>query len=380
MKILFIATVTEHINAFHLPYLKWFKEQGWEVHVAAKGGHGVSYCDKKHDISIERSPFRADNIKAYFQLKAILKTEKYDIIHGHTPMGGILARLCGKRHINNGTKVMYTAHGFHFYKGAPLINWLLYYPIEKWLSAYTDALITINHEDYELAKQKMKAKSIYYVPGVGVDTDKFSSSRVSKDEKRTELNIPLNAAVLISVGELNKNKNHQVIIKAIAELKNGKQQIDRRIEASFPNDDLYYIICGQGILNKELQELCKQLRVHNHVIFLGQRTDIADLLNMSDIFVFPSLREGLPVSLMEAMAAGLPCVVSKIRGNVDLIEDGVGGFLCEGNIPGVYAYAINAIIHSESFRNSMAENNKTAVQKFSLPVVMEKLKEIYLSQ
>jgi len=380
MKILFIATVTEHINAFHLPYLKWFKEQGWEVHVATKGAHGISYCDKKHDISIERSPFKIGNIKAYFELKKIIKTEKYDIIHGHTPMGGILTRLCGKKHRKNGAKIMYTAHGFHFYKGAPLINWLLYYPIEKWLSLFTDALITINHEDYELAKQKMGVKNIYYVPGVGVDTDNFATSGVSNEEKRAELNIPLDATVLISVGELNRNKNHQAIIKAIAELKNGKQQIDRRIEASLPNDDLYYIICGQGILNKELQALCKQLRVHDHVIFLGQRTDIADLLHMSDIFVFPSLREGLPVSLMEAMAAGLPCVASKIRGNVDLIEGGAGGFLCEGNSPGVYAYAIDAIVHSENFRNSMAENNKTAIQKFSLSVVMEKMKEIYLSQ
>ena len=360
MKVLFIATVTEHIKAFHLPYLRWFKEQGWEVHVAAYGDDEIPYCDRKHNISVQRSPFRLSNIKAYFQLKAVLKNEKYDIIHGHTPMGGVLTRLCGKKHRKNGTRVIYSAHGFHFYKGAPVLNWLLYYPMERWLSKHTDTLITTNHEDYELAKRKMKAKNIYYVPGVGVDTGRFASAAVDRESKRSELGIPADATVLISVGELNKNKNHEVMIKAVAALN---------------KPGVHYCIVGKGGFEPYLKKLSAAPGIN--VRLLGYRTDIADLLHMADIFVFPSLREGLSVSLMEAMAAGLPCVVSGIRGNVDLIEHSKGGFTCGTADIGGYVDAVKKIMKNPELKKNMGEYNKTAVQGFSLAVVMEKLKEIY---
>jgi len=359
MKVLFIATVTEHIKAFHIPYLKWFKEQGAEVHVATFGDEEIPYCDVKHNISVARSPFRLDNIKAYNQLNAILKKEKYDIIHGHTPMGGILTRLCGKKYRKNGTSIIYTAHGFHFYKGAPLLNWLLYYPTEKWLSKYTDKLITINKEDYELAKQKMKAKNTYYVSGVGIDTNKFAASTARKETKRDELGIPYDATVFVSIGELSKRKNHHTTIKAIKEsnIENG-----------------YYIIVGRGDLDKELKDLCKSLGIEEQVLFLGYRKDTADLLHMSDVFLFPSLQEGLPVALMEAMAAGLPCVASTIRGNTDLMEDGKGGFLCSTNDVKEYARAIEKIIESAG---DMGKYNQTKVKEFDIAAVMEQMKEMY---
>ena len=442
MKILFIATVTEHINAFHIPYLKWFKEQGWEVHIATHGNGEILYCDNKHNISIERSPFSLGNLKAYFELKSILKEEKFDIIHGHTPMGGMLARLCGKsyrkRQISDdtsgigdaidtnidsdttrqfGTRVIYTAHGFHFYKGAPLINWLIYYPVEKVLSKYTDDLITINHEDFAFAKKKMNAKNIHYVPGVGVDTKKFSAisseahAEILKSEKRKELNIPESAIVLISVGELNKNKNHNVVLEVLAQLKSeyhnhesntfnkshvhsdsyvDNDNIDHKNhinEATANPDNLYYFICGSGLLQESLKSLAESLQLQTNVLFLGQRADVAELLNMSDIFVFPSLREGLSVSLMEAMASGLPCIASNIRGNVDLIENEKGGLLCNAgtsskastsNTTLEYAEAIKTLMANESLRNSMGAHNKEVIQKFDIEVVMKQMQKIYL--
>jgi len=448
MKILFVATVTEHINAFHLPYLKRFKEQGWEVHVATHGDGDILHCDKKHNISIERSPFKFDNLRAYFQLKSILKEEKFDIIHGHTPMGGMLARLCGKKYrkkrvtdtgnkniagaigtnsVGNmarqsGMRIIYTAHGFHFYKGAPLINWLVYYPVEKLLSKYTDDLITINREDFDLAKRKMKAKTLHYMPGVGIDVSIFSAhntlknigessgSNISADApseplklaKRRELNIPENATVLISVGELNKNKNHSVVIRALAKLKNERNNNSVSggdIGNNINNDggvnaaNLYYVICGNGVLQESLRSLAKSLDLQNNVLLLGQRKDIAELLHMSDIFVFPSLREGLPVSLMEAMASGLPCIVSDIRGNVDLIEHEKGGFLCGSgansstvgtnkvNKPHTileYAEAIKTLMADKQLRKRMGEYNKEAVKQFDMEVVMKLMQEIYL--
>ena len=433
MKILFIATVTEHINAFLLPYLKWLKEQGWEVHVATHCDGDILYCDKKHNISIERSPFKFGNLKAYFELKSILKKEKFDILHGHTPMGGMLARLCGKKYRKNRafytknnnnadvtktpyTRILYTAHGFHFYKGAPLINWLVYYPVEKLLSKYTDDLITINREDYDLAKRKMKAKITHYVPGVGVDVSKFSAcntlndtceicgSNISADTpseflkltKRRNLNIPENATVLISVGELNKNKNHSVVIRALAKLKsecnnncvsNGDIGNNIDNDGGFNAANLYYVVCGKGVLQENLKSLAKSLDLQNNVLLLGQRTDIAELLHMSDIFIFPSLREGRPVSIMEAMASGLPCIVSNIRGNVDLIEHEKGGLLCNAGkanettasstVSG-YANAIKTLVADVDLRQSLGEYNKKAVKQFDIDVVMKLMQEIYL--
>ena len=362
-KCLFVATtIRGHIKVFHIPYLKWFKEQGWEVHVAAKDDGDIPYCDKKHNIAIERSPLKLGNVKAYFQLKNIIKTEKYDIVHGHTPMGGVLTRLCGKGQRKNGTKIMYTAHGFHFFKGAPLINWIVYYPIEKWLSKYTDSLITINNEDYELAKRRMRAKKIWYIPGIGVDTEKFLGPTVDREAKRRELGIPVDAVVMISIGELIKRKNHKAAIQAIS-----------RID----DENLYYVICGRGELKDYLLNLSRNLKVEDRVLFLGFRTDTVDLLHMSDVFLFPSLQEGLPVALMEAMSAGLPCVVSKIRGNVDLIEHGRGGFLCEVDDVGKYFKAAIELIDNPALRQNIGEHNKSFIQKFSLKVTLNTMKEIY---
>ena len=184
-KILYCATVDYHFKAFHLPYMKWFKEQGWDVHVAASGTLDLPFTDQKFDIPIKRSPFDIQNIKAFKELKRIIDQNQYEIIHCHTPLGGVLARFAAKQARKTGTKVIYTAHGFHFCKGAPITSWLVYYPIERYLSRFTDSLITINSEDYQLAKNhRFHAKQIEHVHGVGVDTERFKPHKeVKKVEK-----------------------------------------------------------------------------------------------------------------------------------------------------------------------------------------------------
>ena len=293
-KVLFIATVVKlHIMVFHIPYLEWFKKNGYEVHVAARNDYEnkeecyIPFCDKFFDLPFERSPMRKDNIYAYKELKNIIDINSYDIIHCHTPLGGALGRLAAQNAQKKGTKVIYTAHGFHFFKGAPLINWLAYYPVERWLARYTDVLITINKEDYDRAKG-FKANKIEYVPGVGIDIDKFRNIEVNKVEKRSSIDVDANDFMIISVGELNKNKNHKVIISAIAKLKN------RRIK---------YVLCGQGPLENQLRELANALGVEDQIRFLGFRKDIPELMHVADLFAFPSYREGLSLSLMEAMAS-----------------------------------------------------------------------------
>lgn len=352
---------------FHIPYLEWFKKNGYEVHVAARNDYDnkdeciIPFCDRFHDLPFERSPIRKNNLQVYKDLKNIIDTEQYEIIHCHTPMGGAIGRLAARSARKKGTKVIYTAHGFHFFKGAPLVNWLAYYPAERWLAKYTDVLITINTEDYEIAK-KFKVNRIEYVPGVGIDTDKFKNIEVNRTEKRESLGVSEDDFMIISVGELNKNKNHQVIIRAIAKLRNEK---------------IKYVLCGQGPLETELRELAKELDVENQVKFLGFRKDVPDLMKVADLFAFPSYREGLSLSLMEAMASGLPVVCSEIRGNTDLIEDGKGGYLVEPSDVEGFAKYIKELIEDSRLKSEFGDFNHKKIENYSIENVLKEMEEIY---
>lgn len=362
-KILFCSNVISHINAFHLPYMKWFQGQGWKVHVATNGDMELPYCNKKHNISIQRSPFKAKNIKAYYQLKKIFKKENYDIIHCHTPMGGVLARLAACASMKNGTKVVYTAHGFHFFKGAPLQNWLIYYPIEKYLARYTDVLITINTEDFARAKN-FKAKRVEYVSGMGVDTEKFSTAVIDRVQKREELGISNDTFVILSVGELNKNKNHEVVIRAIAKLDNLNVQ---------------YLICGIGPLESHLRSVANQLGIEKQVKLFGFRNDIAEICRAADIFTFPSKREGLGLAALEAMASGLPIVTSNVHGIVDYSVEGVTGFSCRPYDIDEFAAKMKKLADDAKLRKMIGAHNVQAVKRFDVNYTVKIMKEIYSS-
>jgi len=369
-KVLFVATVVKlHIMVFHLPYLEWFKKNGYEVHVVARNDYEnkdeckIPFCDKFYDLPFGRLPFNKNNVHVQRELKKIIDGNKYELVHCHTPMGGAIGRLAAREARKNGTKVFYTAHGFHFFKGAPIKNWLFYYPIEKWLSKYTDVLITINNEDYQKAKKSFKAERVEYIPGVGLNTKKFASVKIDKLAKRKELSLPEDAFVVFSVGELNKNKNHEIIIKALAELNNSK---------------IHYIICGQGPLENYLKNLIKEMGLEKQIHLLGFRRDIAEICKASDMFAFPSLREGLSVALMEAMGAGLPIVCSNTRGNTDLIEDGKGGYLVEPDDVEGFAYNINRIANSTLLlREKMSIENHSTIKQFDINNVLLKMINIY---
>lgn len=370
-KVLFVANVVKtHIMEFHIPYLKMFKEMGWETAVAARNDYEnpadcvIPYCDIYYNIPFERNPLKPGNLKAYKELKHIIDEGEYDIVHCHTPVGAMLTRLAAKQARRKGTKVFYTAHGFHFYKGAPAINWILYYPVEKWLSRYTDVLITINKEDYERAKT-FKASKVCYVPGVGIDLKKFNEGYVNKEQKRREIGVSANDFVLLSVGELIPRKNHEVVIRALSVLK----QLDKLIH-------IEYVICGRGAYEIDLKKLAEELDVADHVHFLGYRNDISEICNCADLFVFMSHQEGLPVALMEAMACGLPAVCSNIRGNTDLIEDGVTGLLAN-NTPEEVAESISKMKSDTALRNRMASVALQKIKQFDLSSVEDEMSKIY---
>ncbi len=362
-KVLFVASITGHITAFHIPFLELLKKSGYEIEVAAKGEREIPFCDKHYEIGFERNPFKLANIAAYKKIKKTIKDGGYDLIHCHTPVAAFLTRMAARKVRKNGTKVIYTAHGFHFYKGAPFINWLVYFPVE-WISSFlTDVLITINKEDFRFAKKYLHAKHVEYVPGVGVNTDKVDNAIVERDAKRSELGIGTGETVILSVGELNDNKNHEAAIRAIAQLK---------------EENVTYLVCGKGGKKEFLEALARDLGVK--LVLPGHRKDIGEILKCADIFVFPSKREGLPVSVMEAMAAGLACIVSKIRGNTDLIHDGKGGYLVNPHNIGDMADAMDKLIKDEQLRKEMGAYNICAVEPFILKNVIKQMQKIYLGE
>lgn len=363
-KVLFTATVVKtHINVFHLPYLKWFKEQGYEMHVAAKNDFVnepciIPNCDQYYDINFTRFPFSKANIKAYKQLKKLIQENNYDIIHCHTPVAGVLTRLAARKSKN--TTVIYTAHGFHFFKGAPLLNWLIYYPIERFCARYTDKLITINKEDYGRAKRfKLRNNGkVYYVPGVGINLEKIQNLKVDIKQKKKELGISKNIPILLSVGELNKNKNHEAVLQALSKLK---------------DKNFIYLICGRGVLKEYLERKIQELHLENKAKLLGYRSDVIKILKTADLFIFPSKREGLPVSVIEAMAAGLPVIASNVRGNRDLVKQ---ENLFEPNDVKTLTSLIEKrfdVMENDGFRKETYTN----LEQYSLTNVLKQMAEIY---
>ena len=350
-KILYTATVLSHLQLFHQPFMKLMKEHGYQVDAASDTTPFTNKdlaCDNSFDVCFPRNPFSLKTFKAYKQIKKIIQENNYDIIHCNSPTASILTRLAARK---SKAKVIYMAHGFHFFKGAPLLNWLLFYPAEKFTSRFTDILVTINNEDYQIAKKHFHAKKIILLPGVGLDTSKFNNDRTYNNTDNINL---------LSIGELNKNKNHQIVIKVLA---------------NCPKN-IHYHICGEGPLRNELLELAKKLKVNLHLE--GYQANVKTFLDQADIFVFPSLREGLPKSVMEAMANGLPCIVSNVRGNHDLI-DPKGGFVVS-NKEEEYTAAIKSLATSSELRKSQGEYNKEKVKKYDIKNILPLMEDIYFNK
>lgn len=368
MRIIYITTVSSTVNAFFKPHIEMLINAGHGVDIACNEDlpmdefYKLLGCNYYH-IDFSRSPLSKDNIKAYGQLKKVIENGNYDIVHCHTPNASVVTRLvCRNFRKKNGLKVFYTAHGFHFYKGAPKLNWMVYYPIEKFCSRFTDKLITINQEDYALAKKKFKAKEVCYVPGVGVDLSRFEDVQVDRNAKRREIGVPEDAVLLLSVGELNENKNHQIIVRALARLND-------------PN--IHYAIAGIGDKKEYLIALAKELGVEEQIHLLGFRKDIPELNYISDLFCFPSHREGLGLSAIEAMFCGLPIVTSNMHGINDYSENGVTGYKCAPDDIDGFADALQNLIDNPSLRKNMGEYNVHRAKKYEVASINASMREIY---
>ena len=363
-RVLFVAKEDSHIRNFHLPYMKWFQEQGWEVHVACNGEPGISCCDREYLVPFERNPLSWSNRRAIRMMRKLLRDNQYDIVHCHTPSAAAVTRWAARKlSAASSMKIIYTAHGFYFHRGGPWYSWLLYYPVEKYLSRYTDLLITMNEEDYLLAGNKFSHGVTVYIPGVGVDLRQYSATAVDRQAKRREFGISDNDFVIISVGELDQRKNHQQVIKALALMEE--------------RSDIYYLICGRGEREDSLKKLASDAKVN--LILAGYRSDVPEVLAAADLFIFPSLREGLPRALMEAMAAGVPVIASDIRGNNDLIEHGVEGMLFPLGNTAALREQISYMRRNPAKAEQMVAAARIKLQRFSLAEVMEQMIALYRS-
>lgn len=382
---LFVTTTASMIDQFNRGNIDILKKMGYEVHIACNlaAGNTTSkesthkFIEDMHkegvkvfDYPFTRSPFAyGKNLRLSLKLRKQIKKYRYKIIHCHTPVGGVVARIASAFIVKKwGGRVIYTAHGFHFYHGAPLKNWLIFYPIEREMSWLTDTLITINSEDYSRVKKSFHARQIIYVPGVGVNTDVYSAEGVSiqtKKELRKKIIPEIQSedkTIYLSVGELNENKNHSIIIEALGRMN---------------NDKIHYYIAGIGEKKRELESQINKLNLKEQVFLLGYRTDISDLMKLSDVFVLPSKREGLNVSLMEAMSSGLPCLVSNIRGNRDLIKDSKGGYLVAPNDVDGWQKVMSRMWENKDEQIKFGQWNRNRIKNFSLRKVQKQMEDIY---
>lgn len=370
MKILYVTTISNTVNGFLIPHIKFLIKQKNEVNVAFNIVQDVSTeliklgC-KVHNVEFQRSPLKKANYNAYKRIKKIVLSEDYDLVHTHTPIASFLTRLAC-RNITK-VKMLYTAHGFHFFKGAPLKNWAMYYNIEKFAARWTDVLITMNEEDYTAAR-KMKLRrinSVYKVHGIGIDLDKYLPQTIEKKSNlRKKYRYNDNDFILIYAGELSYRKHQDLLIDAIRLLKN-----------KIPNIKL--LLAGTGNLSEQYKRQTRNLGLQDNIEFLGYRKDIANLMMLSDIAVSSSRQEGLPVNVMEAIATGLPLVVTDSRGNNDLIINDDNGYVVGINDVDGFANAIEKLYNSEELRQKFKKKNIELIKMYSIENVIKEMEQIY---
>lgn len=376
---LMYASVASMIQQFNMENIRLLMKQGYEVDVACNMEQGSSISAEKvaamkqeleamgvsvHHVPVPRKITAVGSIlESLRATRKLMNNRAYSLIHCHSPIGGMICRLANRCSRGYGkARMIYTAHGFHFYKGAPKKNWLMFYPVEWFCSRYTDVLITINQEDYALAKNRMKAKQVEHVPGIGVDLNRIAGFSGKREELCASLGISEDSVLLLSVGELNENKNHSAVVDVLDRLP----------------ENYHYLICGQGANRPALESLARERGCENRLHILGYRDDVISIVKSCDLFVFPSKREGLSVALMEAMACGKPCFVSDIRGNRDLIDDGQGGLLLKTEILGQELIErLNKIEDMPVFREKCGQANREKVNMFSRETVGKLMDGIY---
>lgn len=360
-KILFVSNTDLHINLCYIPYMKYLKEQGYIVHVATDTDIIFEYCDKKIQIPITRKPFKIKNILAVFKLRKIINKENYDLISTSTPMGSVVARLAFKK--NSNTKLLYTAHGFHFYNGCPIINKIIYYPIEKKLMKKVDVLVTINNEDYLFAKRHFKT-DVRYIKGIGFDNEKFNTNLSLKEKTKLRKNLGL--------------KNEDYIITYVAELSKRKRQI-YLINTLSKMDlaNIKVLLIGNNLLKNKIKKIIVKRNLDDKIKMLGFRRDISGLLDISDLVISVSKQEGLPLNILEAMKKEKPIIVTDCRGNRDLIKNNINGIVVPMKNEKELINKIYYLKNNKVVANELGKANKKLVIEYSIDKILPQYTKIY---
>lgn len=356
MNILLITTIGGFLPKFLMQDVRMLQEMGYTVHYASNFDKPVYECDRGelekqgiicHHIPIEKSPLAVTaNLTALRRLSRLVKEENIRIIHCHNPVGGVLGRMTGIHQ----PYIIYTAHGFHFYKHAPWINWMIFYPVERLLAYRTDQLITINHEDKAVSEHFRLRRNgcTAMIPGVGLDTQRFTPDPARRQQYREALDVEEEEYLFLSVGELNGNKNHETVIRAFAKLDCGRAKL---------------IICGEGIERKKLERLIGQLSLSGRILLPGYCTEIERYYRSADCFLFPSVREGLGMAALEAMACGLPVIAGDNRGTREYVFD--NGILCKPKDIDAYTAAMKAVMEHPKQAAVMGKRSREIAMGFS---------------
>lgn len=372
-RILFVTTISGFLPQFEKNDVKLLKEMGGEIHYASNFENPVYAFDREeltgqgirmHHIDVAKSPAKVGaNARAVRQLKAIIDGEGIDMVHCHNPMGAAAARIAAAISKRK-PYVIYTAHGFHFYKGAPVLNWLLFYPAEYLLAGCSDQIITINREDYRRACRfpLKKGGSVSQIHSVGVDRQRFRPRKELCLSKREELRIPAGAFHIVTAAELNANKNQRVVMEAIAGL---------------PYKDIYYSICGKGPNEEALRQFVREKHLAGRVNLLGYRTDMEEVLQTADCFAFPSRREGLGVAAVEALLCSVPLIVADNRGTREYTIHGENGIVCRNNSVEDFREAIRFLYEKKDVREEMASKCRASAEKFTLEEVEKTMRGVY---
>lgn len=370
---LIVTSIGGFLPQFEMNDVRILQEYGMEVHYASDFQEPFYHLDLDqlreqgihlHPVSIHKSPAAvARNLRAFFEIRKLIDREEIDLVHCHNPMGGVVGRLAAALSRRK-PKVIYTAHGFHFYKGAPLFNWLFFYPVERWLAHFTDVIVTINAEDRERAKtfRLRHGGRVYRIHGVGVDMNRYRPQRQKRREMRASLGIPEDAFHVVTAAELNENKNQSTVIRAIAAMEDSA---------------VCYSICGKGSLAEKLQEEIDAQGLGEHVRLLGYRHDIEDVLQSADCFAFPSFREGLGVAAVEALACGVPLIAADNRGTREYLQDQVNGLRCSASDPPSFTRALERLKADDTLRERISRGCRDSVARFSVEDTDRRMRNIY---
>ena len=361
-KILYVASSFGHLASFHRPYLRWFAQQGCEVHAAA-GGEPCALDGVSRFISLplEKCMFSPRNVFAAHQLRALLRREDYALVSLHTSLAAFFARLALRPAWKGRPVVMNTVHGYLFDDATPLLKRQLLLSAERLTAPVTDWLLTMSRQDDDIAHHYALGKDIRFTRGMGIDTPHFTPpDEAHKAQLRTQLGLDSSALILVYAAEFSGRKNQSTLIQAMPRLP----------------ENTVLVLLGRGERLEECRALAETLGVASRVRFPGFVQNTKDYYQAADLCVSSSRSEGLPFNIMEAMACGLPVIASDVKGHQDLVHPGVTGLLYPFGDADAFSGAVHQLDNPQR-RQQMGRAARQAILPFDIQPVFEELTTLY---